>query len=63
MNDFVEVYYDGEFVERFADVLEAEDFVMESAAFGAVIEKENGDSRSLADIEQAEMALYEVVEK
>lgn len=59
----LEVHYDGRWVESFDNELEAEEFIMESAAFGAVIEKENGDSRSLADIEQAEMALYEVIEK
>ena len=63
MKDFVNVYYDGQWVESFDNEPEAEEFIMESAHWGAVIEKEYGDSRSLSDIEQAEMALYEVIEK
>lgn len=59
----LEVHYDGRWVESFDNELEAEEFIMESAHWGAVIEKENGDSRSLADIEQAEMDMYEVIEK
>ena len=59
----LEVHYNGYWIDSFANELEAEEFIMESAHWGAVIEKENGDSRSLADIEQAEMAMYEVIKK
>lgn len=59
----LEVHYNGHWIDTFTNELEAEEFIMESAAWGAVVEKENGDERDLVEIEKAEMAMYEVIKK